>query len=78
MPIRNRDLSSPNFKTPEPAQRGQVIIEYILLLVVALGLASMIMKAVVSRSPDEPGFLMKRWQQMLKEIAADDPNKRGS
>lgn len=76
MPIRNPAPSSRNCRTPA-AQRGQVIIEYILLLLVALGVATIIMKAVVSRSADEPGFLMGRWNAMLKQIAADDPNKRG-
>lgn len=80
MPIRTPAPSSPSSEFPAPSltQRGQVIIEYILLLLVALGLATMIMKSVVSRNPEEPGFLMKRWHEMLKQVAADDPNKRGS
>lgn len=75
MPKPNPNLSSPNSKREK--QRGQVIIEYILLLVVTLGIATMIMRMVVSRDPNEPGFLMKRWQGMIDQIAKDDPNKRG-
>ena len=59
------------------SQRGQVIIEYVLLLVVALGLAAVIMRTVVSRDKDEPGFLMAKWQALINQVAADDPNKRG-
>jgi hypothetical protein len=60
------------------SQSGQVIIEYVLLLVVALGLASIVMKTVVSRDPSSPGFLMKKWQSLLEEVGEDDPNKRSN
>lgn len=60
------------------SERGQVIIEYVLLMVVALGLAAIIMKSVINRDPSNPGFLMKKWQTLVEQIGADDPNKRSS
>ena len=69
-------LQTPNSKFLG-TERGQVIIEYILLMVVTVALATMIMKSVVTRDKDNPGFLMKRWQGLLTQIGKDDPNKRG-
>ncbi|MBX2995703.1 MAG: hypothetical protein KF681_12810 [Bdellovibrionaceae bacterium] len=70
----NRPLRPGRFSS----ERGQVIIEYVLLMVVALGLAAMIMKSVVSRDTSSPGFLMKKWQSLVEQIGADDPNKRSN
>lgn len=84
MQNQNANLCLPNCKPSQGKihrrhrEGGQVIIEYILLMVVALGLATLIMKSVVSRDPGESGFLMRRWQAMLEQIAKDDPNKRTS
>ena len=75
MPNLNPLRVSPKSETQR--QRGQVIIEYILLLIVAMGLATIIMKSIVKRDPNEAGFLMERWQAMIDQIAKDDPNKRG-
>jgi hypothetical protein len=46
-------------------------------MVVTMGLALMIIKMVVQRNPDNPGFLIQRWQGMVKQIGTDDPNRRG-
>ncbi len=54
--------------------RGQMVVEYVLLLVVVVGLASFIVSRVVSRSSDSPGFLMVKWNQILKTIGEDKPD----
>lgn len=76
MPNRNPLRFSPSFN-PRSAEAGQVIIEYILLLVVTVALSAMIMRSVVNRDPGDAGFLMKRWQGLVDQVAKDDPNKRG-
>jgi len=47
----------------------------VLLVVVSLGIATIIMKALVSRSEDSPGALLYRWNAINQEIGNDDPNK---
>ena len=55
--------------------RGQVIIEYVLLLLVAMGLALLLIRAMVSRNPDDPGFLIKKWYDIGDAISKDNPEK---
>jgi len=58
-PIRNR--------------RGQVIVEYVLLLVIAVAIAALITRELVKRDPDNPGILTDKWNQILKTIGDDLP-----
>lgn len=50
---------------------GQVVVEYVLLLVVAVMMATIIITAMVKRDPDNPGFLIKKWSEIQKAIAED-------
>lgn len=59
-------------------QKGQVIIEYVLLLVIAVSLAALITKELVSREDGNEGALVLKWQSLLKVIGddlPDDPKK---
>lgn len=55
--------------------RGQVVVEYVLLLVIAVAVAALITKELVRRDPDSPGVLIKKWDDILKEIGNDLPDK---
>lgn len=55
--------------------RGQVIVEYVLLMVIAVAVAALITKELVQRNPDDPGILIQKWDAMLKEIGQDLPDK---
>jgi hypothetical protein len=57
------------------SQSGQVIIEYVLLLVIIVGLSSLIVTQMASRNEDSPGFLIRQWNEIIKQIAADDPGQ---
>lgn len=57
------------------SEQGQAILEYILLMVVSIGIAAIIMKTLVSRNPDNPGAILNRWNAIITEIGKDDPNK---
>lgn len=57
-------------------QDGQVVVEYVLLLVVAVALATIVVTQVVQRDPDSPGFLIKKWGDIQKAIGDDDPGKK--
>lgn len=52
-------------------RRGQIVVEYVLLLVVGVGLAILITSTMVSRNPDSPGFLVKKWYDIIQTIGKD-------
>ena len=52
-------------------QRGQIVVEYVLLLVVGVGIAVLITSTMVSRSADRPGFLIKKWVDIIQTIGSD-------
>ena len=52
-------------------QAGQVVVEYVLLLVVAVALATLITNLIVSRDEESPGFLITKWQQIITFIGDD-------
>lgn len=54
---------------------GQVVVEYVLLLVIAVAVAALITKELVRRDPESPGVLIKKWDSILKEIGNDLPDK---
>lgn len=53
--------------------RGQVVVEYVLLLIVAVSLALLMTRMMVRRDPADPGFVIRAWQQILNEVAQDQP-----
>lgn len=54
---------------------GQVVIEYVLLLVVVSSLGAIIIRDLVSRNQDEPGLLVAKWHSIIKTIADDIPEE---
>lgn len=52
---------------------GQLVIEYALLLVVAVMLAVIITRQMVSRG-ENPGFVIATWQAIITTIGADLPD----
>lgn len=53
-------------------QKGQLVVEYILLLTIAVGLAAVITTTLASRDPEEPGFLVAQWMSIIQAIGADN------
>ena len=61
------------------SESGQIIIEYVLLLAIAVGLATLITKTMVGRG-DNPGFVITAWQELITAIGtdlADAPDEQG-
>ncbi|MFP5520277.1 MAG: hypothetical protein ACLGGX_10255 [Bdellovibrionia bacterium] len=56
--------------------RGQVIIEYVLLMIIAVGLAVALTRQLVSRNQDDPGVLTGAWHNILTTIGDDIPDKQ--
>lgn len=53
------------------SQRGQIVVEYVLLLVIGVSVAALITSTMVSRSADNPGFLVRKWLEIIKVIGED-------
>jgi hypothetical protein len=56
-------------------QRGQIVVEYVLLLIIAVGLAYLLVSQMASRNPDNPGFLVAKWHNILKAVGDDYPDR---
>ena len=46
-------------------------MEYVLLLVVGVSIAAVITSLVVNRDPENPGFLIAKWRQLIELIGTD-------
>jgi hypothetical protein len=64
---------SANFVKKAKRQAGQVVIEYILLMVVMAGIGAFLVRSFASRNIDEPGMIVAKWNQILQFIAQDNP-----
>lgn len=54
--------------------KGQIVVEYILLLIVAVSLAALIVRVLVHRDPDNPGAVIKAWTGIVEFISDDKPD----
>ncbi len=58
-------------------ERGQIVVEYVLLLSVAVTIAMIIVSQLVRRDADDPensGALIKKWREIQETIAKDTQN----
>lgn len=55
------------------SQKGQAILEYVLLLTIIVTLSALILAQMSSRDPDNPGFLIRHWQAIREQIGKDNP-----
>ena len=51
---------------------GQIVVEYVLLLVVGVSVAILITTTMVSRNPESPGFLVRKWLSMIRLVGSDN------
>lgn len=52
--------------------RGQVVIEYVLLLIVVVSIATALTVGLASRQQGSEGSLMKFWKGIIIAIGEDD------
>jgi hypothetical protein len=57
-------------------QRGQIAVEYILLLAVGVSLWLLLVNTLVSRNPQSPGMIIKKWVQIINLIGGDEIEKK--
>lgn len=60
---------------PKSLRKGQIVVEYVLLLMVGVAVAVLITSLMVSRSTSDPGFLIKQWKRIIDFIAEDYPDE---
>ncbi len=55
--------------------RGQVIVEYLLIMVLMVAIAATVTKNLVGRGDDgNQGVIVKAWSRMVKAIGNDLPD----
>lgn len=52
-------------------EQGQVAVEYVLLLAVGVTIWLMLVNLLVSRNPDRPGHVVKKWKDIINVVAED-------
>ncbi len=52
---------------------GQIVVEYVLLLIVVVTISGIIVKGVVQRDKGDPGFLIQAWNSLIQTIGSDTP-----
>lgn len=52
-------------------RKGQIAVEYILLVLIAVTIAATLVSVMVSRNEEEPGFLIRAWQNIITTISTD-------
>lgn len=62
-------------KNETKGQSGQVIVEYILLLVFSLTIGVLVTKLFVNRAEGKEGFVILQWQALIQAVAADVPDR---
>ncbi|MAF89777.1 MAG: hypothetical protein VX583_00195 [Bdellovibrionota bacterium] len=70
--ITNRRNQKSFLKGTLLGQKGQLAVEYVLMVVAAVTVATLIVTALVSRSTDEPGLVIQVWQNIVNAIGNDN------
>ncbi len=56
-------------------RRGQVIVEYLLIMVLVVAIAAMLTKKLVGRGEDEnQGVIVRSWSRIIKAVGNDLPD----
>ncbi len=60
-------------QTKKTSQKGQLVLEYILLMLVTVGLSLSISNLLIKKSadPQEQGLIISVWSSTVAKIAAD-------
>ena len=57
------------------SQSGQIVIEYVLLLIIAIGLAALITSTMVRNDESNPGIVLNAWTRILDAIGSDQADE---
>ena len=51
------------------------MVEYVLLLVIAVGIAAFLVRQLISRNADDPGVIIAKWNAILSVVGDDKPDR---
>lgn len=57
------------------SQSGQIVIEYILLLVIAVAISAILVRGLANRTEGSEGLIVERWKMIQQEIGNDLPDR---
>ena len=71
-----RNLQTDSFAQTTPKtilgqNKGQLIVEYILLIFIVVVIASVLTKSLVGRGDGESGLIINKWSQMIQMVGED-------
>jgi hypothetical protein len=55
--------------------KGQVVVEYVLLLVIAVSISALLVSELASRNSEDPGVIVSKWHSILSVIGNDLPDQ---
>lgn len=55
-------------------KRGQVIVEYLLIMVLMVAIAAALTKRLVGRSESDQGVIVRAWSRIITAIGNDLPD----
>lgn len=56
------------------SQSGQILVEYVLILVILVAISTTIVSRMIGRDPESPGFVIASWNAIANVIAQDNPD----
>ena len=56
------------------SKAGQVLVEYLLLMVIGVGCATLLTKQLVNREPGKSGLIITAWNKILINVGKDLPD----
>lgn len=60
--------------SPHKNRRAQILVEYLLLMVIAVGAATLLTNTLISRKASGPGIIITAWDKILKNVGKDLPD----
>jgi len=58
-------------KTTLGQNKGQLIVEYVLLIFVVVSIAVLMTRSLVGRSEGNTGLIINKWSQLLEMVGQD-------
>ena len=58
-------------KTILRQNRGQLIVEYILLIFIVVSICTILTRTLVGRGDDQAGLVIVKWSQLLQMVGSD-------
>lgn len=68
--MKTRSPLNPSFKN----KRAQVLVEYLLLMVIAVSLATLLTKTLINRKSGSEGIIITAWDKILQNVGKDLPD----